>query len=162
VQLQPLTLTALILLTLPAGGLPLATTICPTHRTVIAVDSVDATPKIATPGATITLTFRATYPEGTPAQVSRASFIWSGTAAQEEFDNAGVAPNGSAGFYQYRQQVTTDLIHTVGRGHTTVSIIACSLHDPLGNDGPNQNTGTQVTLTQNREHAERQDLAHTP
>jgi hypothetical protein len=158
-QLFVQSLAVLILLTLPvptyAPDVPLpqwykagtATSPCPTYLTVLVVDSLDATPKTATPGMTVTITFRATYPEGTPAQITNASFLWEGTRGQEEFDNVGVAPNGSAGFYQYRQHVTPDLVHAVGLGHAAVSIIACSLRDPLGNDGPNQNTSTQVTLT---------------
>jgi hypothetical protein len=147
VQLQPLTLTVLILLTLPA---PAATTtnFCPTYNTAIVVDYVDATPKTATEGMMITTKFHVTYPEGTPAEISNASFLWTGAAGQKEYENIQVSSNGTAGFYVYRQDITPDLIHAVGR-QATISVVACSLHDVYGNDGPNQPTNSETTPNPN-------------
>ncbi len=138
---------ALILLALPAPAAT-ATAFCPTHRTAIVVDFVDATPKTATVGTTVTIKFHLTYPEGTPASIKNASFLWTGAAEQKEYENTQVTSNGTAGFYVYRQDITPDLIHTVGR-QATISVVACSLHDTYGNDGPNQNTNSETTPTTN-------------
>ena len=141
--LQPLTLAALILLTLPARAAT-TTNFCPTYNTAIAVDYVNTTPRIAAEGTTTTTTFRTTYPEGTPAQITNASFTWIGSTGEREYDNIKVVSNGTAGYYQYRQDVTPDLIHAVGR-RATISVVACSLRDVYRNDGPNQNTSSKTT-----------------
>jgi hypothetical protein len=150
----------LILLTLPvptsAPDVPLpqwykagaATSPCPTYNTALVVDFVDATPKTATEGVMITTKFHVTYPEGTPAQISNASFFWTGAAGQKEYENIQVASNGTAGFYVYRQDITPDLIHAVGR-QAAISVVACSLRDVYGNDGPNQPTNSETTPNPN-------------
>lgn len=155
VQLQPLTVAALILLTLPAPAAT-ATNFCPTYNTVIVVDFMNTTPKTATVGTTVTTKFHVTYPEGTPAQITNASFMWIGLMGEREYDNIKVVSNGTVGFYQYRQDATPDLIHAIGTGQVTVSIIACSLHDLYGNDGPPQSVDSQVTLTKITCHEPRQ------
>ena len=145
---QSLTLAVLILLTLPAQATA-ADNFCPTYNTAIVVDFVNATPKTATVGTTATTKIHVTYPEGTPAQITNASFLWTGPAGQKEYESIQVASNGTAGVYVYRQQITPDLIHVVGLGHVTVSVVACSLRDAYGNDGPNQNTNSETTPTPN-------------
>jgi hypothetical protein len=155
VLLQPLTLAVLILLTQPAPAAA-ATRFCPTYQTALVVDFVNATPKTATVGTTVTVKFHVTYPEGTPAQITNASFMWIGLMGEREYDNIKVVSNGTVGFYQYRQDVTPDLIHAVGLGHVTVSVVACSLHDLYGNDGPQQSVDSQVTLTKITCHKPRQ------
>lgn len=147
VQLQPLTVAVLILLTQPAQ-VGTATNFCPTYNTVIVVDFVNTTPRTAAEGTMITTTFHAIYPEATPAQISNASFLWTGAAGQKEYENIQVASNGTAGFYVYRQDITPDLIHAVGR-QATLSVVPCSLRDVYGNDGPNQNTNSETTPNPN-------------
>lgn len=147
-QLQPLTVAVLILLVQPAQGTP-AASFCPTRNTAIFVDFVNTTPKTATVGTTVTVKFHVTYPEGTPASIKNASFFWDGPAGQEEYEGIQVTLNGTAGFYQYTQDVTRDLIHAVGRGQVTISVAACPLHDVYGNDGPAQPANSETTKTPN-------------
>lgn len=147
-QLQPLTLAVLILLTRPAPAAA-ATRFCPTYNTALVVDLVNATPKTATVETTVTVKFHVTYPEGTPASIKNASFLLDGPAGQEEYEGIQVTLNGTAGFYQYTQDVTRGLIHAVGRGQVTISVAACSLHDVYGNDGPAQPANSETTQTPN-------------
>jgi hypothetical protein len=144
VLLQPLTLAVLILLTQPAPAAA-ATRFCPTYQTALVVDFVDANPKTATQGTIISTTFHVTYPEGTPASIKNASFLWVGSTGQKECDNISVISNGTRGFYTYTQDVTPDLVHAVGRGQVTISVVACSLHDFYRNDGPNELTNSETT-----------------
>ena len=145
---QPLTLAVLILITLPTQA-GTATSFCPTYETAIVVDFVNANPKTAIEGMTITVTFHATYPEGTPASIKTAAFTWAGTRGQIEYENIQVVSNGTVGSYTYTQDATSDLIRAVGRGQVTISIVACSLHDPYANDGPAQPANSETTQTPN-------------
>ncbi|MGD0176595.1 MAG: hypothetical protein ABSC50_07205 [Candidatus Bathyarchaeia archaeon] len=132
---------------------PAQTTSCPTYLTNLLVDFVNSSPIQITVGDVVTTTFHVVYPDGTPVQLvpQTASFLWVGAAGQKEFDNVQVEFTGNPGYYNYTQNVTTDVaqatVGSSGTGKITVEVGFCSCSDALGNRGPTGNIGSDETLT---------------
>ena len=122
---------------------------CPTYHTNLEVDLVNSVPINSAIGQTVITTFHVIYPDGTPATLNpeRASFLWGGPSGQTEFDNVLVVFTGNAGFYNYTQQITDDLVKATGQGTVIVSVVACSCQDIQGNRGPTSLTSSNTTLT---------------
>lgn len=111
---------------------------CPTYQTNLAVDFVNSIPHLALVGDTVVTTFHVVYPDGTPVTLSpeTASFNWTGPSGSKEFDNVPVVFNGTAGFYNYTQPFTQDIVQATGAGTITIAAVVCSCQDALGNRGP--------------------------
>jgi hypothetical protein len=121
-----------------APGVQQASPGCPTYQTNLTVDFVNSIPHLALVGDTIVTTFHVIYPDGTPVTLEpqTASFNWTGPSGSKEFDNVPVVFNGRAGFYNYTQPFTQDLIQATGSGTITIAVVVCSCQDGLGNRGP--------------------------
>ncbi len=123
---------------------------CPTYQTNLLVVRVDSTPHSPTPtpvGTSVVTIFHVVYPDGTPVtlQPSIASFVWSGTAGQKEFDNVPVVYTGTPGFYSYTATLTQDIVQAAGPGVITISVLTCSCQDGSGNRGPTGGVNSLLT-----------------
>jgi len=121
---------------------------CPTYQVNLVVDVVDSTPVNAVAGDIVITRFHVIYEDGTPVTLSPeiASFLWAGSSGEKQFDNVAVTYTGIPGFYNYTQEVTADLVQTVGMGKVTISVVACSCSDGLGNRGPVSLVNSDYTL----------------
>lgn len=121
---------------------------CPTYQTNLTVDFVNSIPQVALVGDTIVTTFHVIYPDGTPVtlQPRTASFNWTGPSGSKEFYNVPVIFNGTAGFYNYTQPFTQDIIQATGSGTITIAVAACSCQDALANRGPTGSISSIQTL----------------
>ena len=145
----------LFLLTLGQSAFVLAapsvqqTSECPTYQVNLAVDLVDATPSSVSPGSTVTIRVHIIYPDGTPVTLSpeTLSFLFVGTAGQNQFSNVPVQFTGTAGFYTYSQQLSDDIVQQLGQGQVNVSVLTCSASDGGGNRGPPGDVSSDYTLT---------------
>ena len=150
---------AVMLLLVLGSSVPLAvlgissiqqtTTGCPTYQTNLVVDFVDSTPIDAVVGITIVTRVHVVYPDGTPVALlpETISFLWTGGAGQEEFDNVQVIFTGNPGWYNYTETVTADLLQATGQGKVTISVVTCSASDGLGNRGPTGLISSDTTFT---------------
>jgi hypothetical protein len=123
---------------------------CPTYETLLVVDLVDASPRSASVGTFVVTNVHVVTPDGTPVDLTprTVSFLWSGPTGQKEYDSVPVAlAPGQAGLYIYNQTVTDDLVKAVGEGTVTISVVACSCGDGLGNFGPPGLISSNRTLT---------------
>jgi len=123
---------------------------CPTYNEGnLIVDYINSVPHSAVVGDTIITTFHVIYADGTPVTLEprTAGFNWTGPSGSKEFDEVPVVPNGTAGFYNYTQQFTQDIIQATGSGTITIAIVFCSCQDGLGNRGPTTNISSIQTPT---------------
>jgi hypothetical protein len=121
---------------------------CATYLTNLTVDYVNSVPHSVNVGDTIVTTFHVVYPDGTPASLSpeTASFSWTGPSGQKVYPNVQVVPNGTAGFYNYTQSFTQDLVQATGAGSIKIAVTFCSCQDALGNRGPTGDISSVETL----------------
>lgn len=121
---------------------------CPTYQTNLTVDFVNSIPHLALAGDPVVTTFHVIYPDGTPVTLEpqTASFNWTGPSGSKEFDNVPVVSNGTAGFYNYTQPFTQDIIQATGSGTITIAVVVCSCQDGLGNRGPTGSISSIQTL----------------
>jgi hypothetical protein len=121
---------------------------CPTYQTNLLVIWVDSTPHVPTStsvGASVVTIFHVVYPDGSPVKLQPeiASFLWSGSGGEKQFDNVPVAYTGTPGFYRYTATLTQDIVKATGPGVITIAVVRCSCQDQWGNRGP---TGTVSSL----------------
>ena len=122
---------------------------CPTYNEAnLIVDYINSVPHLAFVGDTVVTTFHVTYADGTPVTLEprTAGFNWTGPSGSKEFDDVPVVSNGTAGFYNYTQPFTQDIIQATGSGTITIAIVFCSCQDVLGNRGPTAAISSIQTL----------------
>jgi hypothetical protein len=121
---------------------------CSTYQSNLLVDYVNSTPHTAVVGDTIVTIFHVVYPDGTPVTLSpqTASFNWTGPSGSKEFSSIPVINNGTAGFYNYTQAFTQDIIQATGPGTITIAVVFCSCQDSQGNRGPTGNISSIQTM----------------
>lgn len=126
---------------------------CATYLTNLVVDLVNSSPTQVTVGDVVTTNVHVIYPDGTPVTLApqTLSFLWNGTAGQQEYDNVAVTFTGNPGFYNYTQTVDSALaqatLGSASAGALYVRVGFCSASDALGNRGPTSNIGSDETLT---------------